>query len=202
MAHIQDGILSAPVLIGGAVLALGASAMALRRATDSDIPRAAVLASILFAGSSIAVPVGPSSVHLMFSALMGLVLGWLAVPAVLAVLILQLVLFGFGGVTTLGINAFNIALPGVLFGLVLRRPLTGAPAGRAALLAGLAGGLAALATGGLVALSLALSASDFVPAARVMALTYLPLALVEAVICGAAVGYLQRALPGRWLAVP
>lgn len=202
MAHIQDGILSAPVLVAGAVLTAGACTLALRRAQDSDIPRAAVLASVFFAGSMIAVPVGPSSVHLMFSALMGLVLGWLAVPAVLAALVLQLVLFGFGGLTTLGVNAFNIAMPGVVLGLALRRPIAAALPRRAAFLAGLAGGVAALATAGLVALALALSASEFVPAARIMALTYLPLALAEAVICGAAVGYLQRALPARWLGLP
>lgn len=198
MAHIQDGILSAPVLVSGAVLTAAACAFALRRAQDSDIPRAAVLASVFFAGSMVAVPVGPSSVHLMFSGLMGLVLGWMAVPAVLAALVLQLALFGFGGVTTLGVNALDIALPGVLLGLVLRRPLALMPPGHAAIMAGVAGGLAALSTGGLVALALALSASDYVPAARVMAITYLPLALVEGVICGAAVGYLRRALPGRW----
>lgn len=179
MAHIQDGILSAPVLVGGAVLTAAACAFALRRAQDSDIPRAAVLASVFFAGSMVAVPVGPSSVHLMFSGLMGLVLGWMAVPAVLAALVLQLALFGFGGVTTLGVNALDIALPGVLLGLLLRRPLALMPPGHAAIMAGVAGGLAALSTGGLVALALALSASDYVPAARVMAITYLPLALVE-----------------------
>ncbi len=201
MAHIQDGLLSAPVLLGGAVLTVGLCALALRRAEDRDIPRAAVLASVFFACSLVAIPMGPSSVHLMFSGLMGLVLGGLALPAVLAALLLQLMLFGFGGVTTVGVNAFNIAAPGMLAGLLLRGPILRAPPGRAAVLAGAGAGLAALATGGLVALSLGLSASAYVPAARVMALTYLPLALIEAVVCGMAVGYLHRARPQGWLPV-
>lgn len=193
MAHIQDGVLSAPVLIGGAILTAGACALALRRASDADIPRAAVLASVFFACSLVAIPLGPSSVHLMFSGLMGLILGWLAVPAVLAALVLQLVLFGFGGVTTLGVNAFNIALPGVLVGLALRGAVARAAPGRAALIAGLGAGAAAIATGGLVALALALSHSAYVPAARVMTITYLPLALMEGAIAGAVTAYLRRA---------
>lgn len=198
MAHIQDGVLSAPVLAGGAMLTIGLCAWSLRRARDADIPRAAVLASVFFAGSLVAIPVGPSSVHLMFSALMGMVLGGLALPAVLAALILQLVLFGFGGVTTLGVNAFNIAAPGIVAGLALQGAVARATPGRAAVLAGLGAGAAALATGGLVALSLALSASAYVPAARIMAATYLPLAVIEAVVCGAVAAYLQRARPQGW----
>lgn len=198
MAHIQDGVLSAPVLAGGAMLTIGLCALSLRRARDADIPRAAVLASVFFAGSLVAIPVGPSSVHLMFSALMGMVLGGLALPAVLAALILQLVLFGFGGVTTLGVNAFNIAAPGIVAGLALQGAVARATPGRAAVLAGLGAGAAVLATGGLVALSLALSASAYVPAARIMAATYLPLALIEAVVCGAVAAYLQRARPQGW----
>jgi cobalt/nickel transport system permease protein len=199
MAHIQDGLLSAPVLIGGAVLTAGLCARALRRAEDRDIPRAAVLGSVFFTGSLIAFPIGPSSVHLMFSGLMGLVLGWMTVPTVLAALVLQLVLFGFGGVTTLGVNAFNIAVPGVIAGLALRGAIARASPERAALLAGAGAAAAAIGTGLLVALALALSASAYVPAARGLVVTYLPLAAIEAVVCGAAVAYLQRARPGAWL---
>ena len=201
MAHIQDGLLSAPVLIGGALLTAGLCARALRAAEDSDIPRAAVLGSVFFAGSLIAIPVGPSSAHLMFSTLMGLILGWMAVPTVLAALVLQLVLFGFGGVTTLGVNAFDIAVPGVLAGLALRGAVARATPRRAALLAGAGAAAAAVGTGLLVALALALSESAYVPAARALALTCAPLAAIEGVVCGAAVGYLQRARPGGWLGV-
>ncbi|PZQ50117.1 MAG: cobalt transporter CbiM [Rhodovulum sulfidophilum] len=198
MAHIQDGLLSAPVLVGGALLTLGACACALRRTSDAEIVRAAVLGSVFFAGSLIAIPIGPSSVHPMFSALMGLVLGWMAFPTVLAALVLQLVLFGFGGVTTLGVNAFNIAMPGVAAGLLLRNAIAAARPERAAWLAGAGAAAATLGTAGLVALSLALSASAYVPAARVLAITYLPLAAIEAAVCAGAVAYLRRARPGIW----
>ena len=96
MAHIPDGVLSAPVLITGAVVTVGALAVALRRLDYERIPQAAVLSAAFFVASLVSVPVGPSSVHLLLNGLMGLVLGWAAVPAILVALVLQAVFFGFG----------------------------------------------------------------------------------------------------------
>jgi cobalt/nickel transport system permease protein len=196
MAHIPDGILSAPVLIGGGVLAVAGVAAGLRRLDDRMIPRTALLAAAFFAGSLIAVPVGPSSVHPLLAGLMGLMLGSAAFLAVLVALLLQALLFGFGGLTTLGVNTVNIALPGVLLGMLLGPAIrmTTKPAVRALLAAGV-GGLAALATGGLVALSLWLSSSDFVPVASVVAATYLPLAVGEAALTAFVVAFLSRVQP-------
>ncbi|MAZ16011.1 cobalt transporter CbiM [Oricola sp.] len=195
MAHIPDGILSAPVLIGGAVIAAGGVAMALRRLEDRMVPRAAILSAAFFAGSLIAVPVGPSSVHLLFTGLMGVMLGLMAFPAVLVALLLQTVLFGFGGLTTLGVNTVNIALPGVLLGLALGPAIRAASPGRAAMLAAVCGALSVAGTGALVALSLWLSSPVFVPVAKIMLITYLPLALGEAAVTAAAVGFLSRVQP-------
>ncbi|MBZ9937217.1 cobalt transporter CbiM [Mesorhizobium sp. BR1-1-16] len=196
MAHIPDGILSAPVLIGGGVVAAGGVALALRQLDDRLIPRIAVLSAVFFAGSLIAVPVGPSSVHLLLGGLMGIMLGTGTFLAVLVALILQLTLFGFGGLTTLGVNTMNMALPGVLlaiaFGPVIRQ--TTKPAVRA-VLAGLVGALAVLGTGGMVSLSLGLSSPHYVPIASVVIATYLPLALGEAFVTAAIVAFLARVQP-------
>lgn len=196
MAHIPDGILSPPVLIAGGVIATGGVALALRQLDDRMIPRTAILAATFFAGSLIAVPVGPSSVHLLFAGLMGIMLGSATFLAVLVALLLQALLFGFGGLTTLGVNTVNIALPGVLVGLALGPVIrtTTRPQVRI-LAAALAGALAVLGTGGLVALSLALSSSDYTVVARVMILTYVPLAIGEAFVTGAVVGFLARVQP-------
>lgn len=195
MAHIPDGILSAPVLIGGGLLAAAGVAAGLRGLQDRAIPRIAILSGVFFAASALAVPIGPTSVHLMLSGLMGVMLGWGAFPAVLVALMLQLAFFGFGGLTTLGVNVVNIAGPGVLLGLALGPAIRAAAPRRAALLAGLIAGAAGLGTGGLVAGALWLSAPEFTPVARVLALTYLPLAAAEAAIAAAVVGFLARVEP-------
>jgi len=195
MAHIPDGLLSLPVLAGAAVLAAGGVALGLRRIEDRAIPRIAILSGVFFAASALAVPIGPTSVHLMLSGLMGVMLGWGIFPAVLVALMLQLLFFGFGGLTTLGVNLLNIAGPGAVIGLVLGPAIRAAPPRRAAALAALAGAGAALGTGGMVALALWLSAPEFVPVARILALTYLPLAAAEAAIAAAVVGFLARVEP-------
>ncbi|HEY0213307.1 MAG TPA: cobalt transporter CbiM [Paenirhodobacter sp.] len=196
MAHIPEGILSMPVLIGGAALAVAGVGRALRGLSDRAILRTALLAAVFFTASLISVPMGPSSVHLLLSGLMGIMLGPGAFLAVLVGLVLQVVLFGFGGLTTLGVNTVNIAAPGVLMGAVLGPAIRRAGQARhRAILAAFAGGGAVLMTGAMVALCLWLSASDYVPVARVMLATYLPLALAEAAITATVVGFLARVEP-------
>ena len=89
-----------------------------------------------------------------------------------------------------------MAAPGVLLGLVLGSTIrsTSSPAVRMALAAAV-GALAVLGTGGLVALSLALSSSDYTPVASILVATYLPLALAEAFVTAAVVAFLARVHP-------
>ena len=196
MAHIPDGILSAPVLIGGAAVALAGVTLGLRSLNDRAIPRTAILSAAFFTASLISVPVGPSSVHLLLSGLMGIMIGVAIFPAVGVALILQALLFGFGGLTTLGVNTVNIALPGFVLAMVIGPIIRSSHSSaiRAGLSA-LVGGLSVLGTGGLVALSLALSAPEYTPVASVLLATYLPLALAEAFITAAVVGFLSRVQP-------
>jgi cobalt/nickel transport system permease protein len=195
LAHIPDGILSVPVLVGGAVLAGGGLLLSFRRLDETTIPKTAIFSAVFFAASLVAVPVGPSSVHLLLAGLMGLVIGTLTIPAVLVGLVLQLVMFGFGGLTTLGVNTVNIAFPGVILAALVAPMIARSGTTKADVLAGIAAGLAVLATGGMVALCLALSSSAYVPSARILLLTYVPLMLGEAIITGVAVGFIRRVKP-------
>ena len=196
MAHIPDGILTLPVLVGGAAVAATGVRLALRRIDDRAIPRIAILSAVFFAASLVSIPVGPSSVHLLLAGLMGIILGPGVFPAVLVALILQAVLFGFGGLTTLGVNTVNIALPGALAGLVLGPFIRRASSPlRAGALAAVGAAFCTFATGGLVALSLWLASSDFIPVARILLLTYLPLAIAEAAVTATVIAFLARVQP-------
>ncbi len=195
MAHIPDGLLSVPVLAGGGVGAAVAVGIAMNRLEEARIPEVAILAAMFFVVSLFAIPVGPSSVHLLLSGLMGLTIGLATFPAVLVGLLLQSLLFGFGGLTALGVNTLNIALPGVVFGwlfLPLVRRLAPVPAAVAAFTCA---ALSVAGTGAGVALALALSSSDYVPAAKVIGATYLPLMLGEGAITAFAVLFLKRVRP-------
>jgi cobalt/nickel transport system permease protein len=195
VAHIPDGVLSAPVLVVGALVSAGLLTVALRRLDYDRLPQAAVLAAAFFVSSLISIPIGPSSVHLLLNGLMGLLLGWTAVPALLVALVLQAAFFGFGGVLVLGVNTMNMAVPALVCALTLA-PLARRVAPRRLFWVGAAAGtLGVLLTAVLVALSLGLSGEPFVPAARVLAIAYLPLAAVEALITGTVVAFLQRVDP-------
>ncbi len=195
MAHIPDGVLSAPVLIGGAVATLAAVSFATRRLDYDRIPQAAMLAAAFFVASLLSVPVGPSSVHPILNGLMGIMLGWTAVPAILMALLMQAVFFGYGGLLVLGVNAFNIALPALICGLLIAPRLQRAE-GRVLFVWGaLAGALGVLLTGLLVAGSLIASGPEYLPAGQVMLVTYLPLLLVEAMITATVLAFIKRVSP-------
>ncbi len=115
--HISEGILSGPVLISGATLAAAGTAVGLKKLDYDRIAQSGILAASFFVAALIHVPVGPSSVHLILNGIVGLLLGWAAFPIILVALLLQAVLFQFGGITTLGVNTVIMALPAVTWSL-------------------------------------------------------------------------------------
>ena len=190
-----------PVLVAGGLVTAAALALALPRTSQTDMPKVAVVSAAFFVVSLINVPVGPTSVHLVLSVLIGLVLGWAMVPAIFVGLILQAVFFGFGGITTLGLTTVNIALPGLFWGTLFRRPINAARTalGRS-LLAGLAAALAIGTSALLVVTELGLSDRAYLASAPLVMLTYL--AAGEAVITGFAVTFLHRVMPEALRTVP
>lgn len=202
MAHIPDGVLSPPVLIGGWALAAAGIGLALRHLDDTRIAKTAILSAAFFTVSLLMIPVGPTSLHLLLSALMGLTIGIATIPAVMVALTLQMVLFGVGGLTTLGINTVNVALPGVLVGMVAGPLVTRLAVTQAMICAGCAAAAAVMLTAGGVALALLLSNSVYSVSAQVLGATYVPLLVVEALVTAFAVGFLKRVKPEIFAPAP
>ena len=174
--HIPDGVLSLPVLAGGGLVTAAALAKALPSVSEAALPKVAVVSALFFVVSLISVPVGPTSVHLVLSTLMGLVLGWAAVPAVFIGLVLQAVFFGFGGLTTLGVTTATIALPALCWAMVFRGAIARSDsATRRGALAALAAGLSIATSAGLVIAVLGFSDPHYLASAPFVAATYLPL---------------------------
>ncbi len=188
-------MLSSPILITGAVATAGLLAVAIRRLDYDRIPQAAVLSAAFFVASLLSVPVGPSSVHLILNGLMGLILGWAAVPAIFVALIMQAVFFGYGGLLVLGVNTLNIALPALLCAALIGPALRRSQGKTALFWGALSGALGVLLTAVLVSLSLGLSSTDFLPAARLVLATYAPLIIAEAAVTGFALGFILRVAP-------
>lgn len=192
--HISEGVLSAPVLLGGAALAAVGTAIGLKKVDYDGLMRVAILSAVFFVASLVHVPVGPASAHLILNGLLGAILGWAAFPAILVGLTLQAVLFQFGGITTLGVNTFNMALPAVVCFYVFRPLLVGDKT-RRAFGAFCCGAFAVLMSGLLTAISLGLSGDALIPAANALLIAHLPVAVIEGLVVCFTASFLCRTKP-------
>ena len=143
--HVSEGVLSAPVLIGGAAVAAAGVFYGLKKLDGEAMVSAALVTAAFFVASLVHLPLGPASVHLVLNGLVGLVLGWGAFPVIFTGLLLQALLFQYGGLTTLGVNTVVMAAPAVCVAFFLGP------------LAGRRGKMGAFASFGCGALSVALS---------------------------------------------
>ncbi len=202
--HIAEGILPMPIALGGALIAAVGVARGLRAMDDRSMPRTAMVCAVLFASSTlIHLPLGPSSVHPVLNGLAGLLLGWAAVPAFLISLLLQALVMQYGGITSLGVNTLNLALPAVLAHACFSRALSRSTRGRQAARIGAAASLLALG------LSFALWSGSLLLVGRPLrfvigmaALPHLGLMLAEALFTASAVGFLWRVNPSIFAKPP
>lgn len=193
--HISEGLMSAPVLAAGYALTIGGLYMGLKSLKHRDIPKASVLSAVFFVASLIHVPIGPSSAHLVLNGLIGMIMGWASFPIIFLGLLLQGLLFNFGGMTTLGVNTFNMAAPAVFFGLLLR-PMVKSSSAPLNYLAGiLGGGLPVLTSAILVALSLYLSGKQFLFVAGEVIIGNVPIMIIEPIIVMFCVSFLKKVRP-------
>jgi len=193
--HISEGVLSAPVLSSGAVIAAAGVGLGLREIKNENIPKVALLSSAFFVASLIHVPVGPSSVHLILNGLLGIMLGWAAFPAILLGLFLQAVLFQFGGLTTLGVNTVNMALPAVICYYLFGRPVRNGGRLLSSISGFLAGAIAVFTSGLLVALCLVFTGEYFLNAAKLILVAHIPVIGIEGVITASTLTFLKRVKP-------
>jgi len=192
--HISEGVLSGPVLISGAVLAVAGTAIGLKKLDYDRIAKAGMLAATFFVASLIHVPIGPTNAHLVLNGIVGLLLGWAAFPVILAAVLLQAVLFQFGGITTLGINTTIMALPAVgtylLFGPFVHKKRSIALAAAFG-----CGALSVLLSGILVALALIFTEENFFEIAGIAVAAHIPVMIIEGLVTALCVAFLRKVQP-------
>jgi cobalt/nickel transport system permease protein len=192
--HISEGILTGPILISSAVISVGGTAIGLKKLDYDRIAQAGILSAAFFVASTVHVPVGPTNVHLILNGIVGLLLGWAAFPVILTALLLQAVLFQFGGITTLGINCLTMATPAVMVhylfrGLILK---SGAICRVAAFLSGF---LAVLMSTILLAAALIFAEENFFKTAVIAASAHLPIMIIEGIINIFCIDFLKKVHP-------
>lgn len=194
LMHLSEGILSLPILAGGGVVAALGTAVGLKRLDYDHIIGTALLSSAFFVASLIHVPLGPASVHLVLNGLVGILLGWASVPAIGVALLLQALLFGYGGLTVLGVNIVIMAAPAVLVSLLFGRMIK-KPGKQQMIGAFLAGATAILFSTILLALALIGTDGSFIDTARLLLLAQLPLMFIEGMITMFVLSFLARVQP-------
>ncbi len=194
--HLSDGALATPWWVSGfAGLAL-MLAFALWRIREEEIPRIGVLTAAFFVASSIHLPLAflPTSVHLVLNGLVGVMLGRRAPLAVAVGLTLQYFLLAHGGLTTIGINACIVGVPALLAGAgFAAMQKVGLPAFARGVLLG--GSAVLLAVVGNFFVLLFGGKADWQTLARLVLLAHIPIVILEGVMLGVLVSYLEKVKP-------
>jgi cobalt/nickel transport system permease protein len=192
--HISEGVLSGPVLISGAALAAAGTAIGLKKLDYDRIARAGILSAALFVASLIHVPIGPSNAHLILNGLVGLLLGWAAFPAILVALVLQAMLFQFGGITALGVNTIIMALPAVICYLAFS-PFLHKNATLALVATFACGFLSVFLSAIILALSLLFTEENFFEVSAIVIAAHIPVMIVEGIITAICVAFIRKVQP-------
>ena len=193
--HIADGVLSTPVAAVTSGATAATLAYSVKGIQEEEIPKTSLMAGVFFAVSLISIPVGPSTIHPLFTGLLGVVLGRRAPLAIFVGLLLQAVLFQHGGLTTLGANTLMLSIPALLSHKAYH-----AMGNRSVFLRGaLMGGFSVIITVLILSFLLVITDLAFTEGTfsviNILIVGHLPLAAIEAVVTGAALQLLQKAKP-------
>ena len=195
MVHISDGVLPLAMLAAGFLIALTLLVFSMRNIRIEEIPKVSLITAALFVASLVHFPIGPTSVHLIMNGLAGILLGRRAFIGVFVALTLQAVFFQHGGLSVLGVNAFNIGVPALLAWQLFEKRRGLESPHLEAVFGALAGGLAVLTSVLLVSLELLALGEAFNEISLLVIGAHLPVMIIEALVVGAAAGFLLKVKP-------
>jgi cobalt/nickel transport system permease protein len=192
--HISDGVLPISVAVGGYVAGAALVAWSARRTRSEELPKLAVMTAAFFVASLVHVPFGPTSVHLLIPGLTGTLLGSSAFLSIGLGLLLQSLLFQFGGITALGANSLMMGLPALACGWFFQR-YKGRTRLQQAIVGGIAGALGTALAAIILALLLVTGGEDFFGIAKIALLAHVPVIIIEGVVSAFTIGFLARVKP-------
>lgn len=121
--HISDGILNSEIVIATSLIGVALLAYSIKNLKNENIAILSAMSAMFFIASFIHIPLGPTQIHLILIGVIGVLLGSSVFLAVLIALLLQAVLLGYGGLTSLGANLIIMALPAFLIHLIVKNGL-------------------------------------------------------------------------------
>lgn len=191
--HISEGVLHPQLLVAGNVIATGVLYFSYKKLDVQKLPITAALSALFFIASFIHIPLGPTSVHLIMSGILGAFLGYGVFVAIFIALLLQALLFGYGGITVLGVNLLIIATPALIaYYLMHIKTKSGF---KKLLLHFLIGSVPVSLSAVLLALVLALNGEAFYAVASLSFLSNLPIMLIEGIFVVLIFRFIQKVSP-------
>ncbi|MBP6164025.1 MAG: cobalt transporter CbiM [Aliarcobacter sp.] len=112
--HISDGVLGLETTLIVSVISLIALVKAVRELKNEDISLTSVASAMFFIASFIHIPFGVTQIHLILLGVIGILISWSSFVAIFVALLLQALLLGYGGISSLGVNLFIMAMPAVM----------------------------------------------------------------------------------------
>ncbi|MFO7716568.1 cobalt transporter CbiM [Desulfosarcina sp.] len=192
--HISDGVLPVFVAIGGYVAGFGLTAWSARQTRSEEMPKLAVMTAAFFVASLIHVPFGPTSVHLIIPGLTGALLGPSAFLSIGLGLLLQSLLFQFGGLTALGANALMMGVPALFCGWFFQK-FKGSTPSRQALIGGVVGAAGTALSAMILAALLVTGGEDFFGVAKIALAAHVAVIIIEGTVSALTIGFLARVKP-------
>ena len=194
--HISEGVLSSQILIASWAGTCAGVALGLKKTKDYKIVRTALLSSAFFLASLVNIRIGAGSTHLSFIAPMGIILGWGAFPAVFVALLLQAVLFHFGGLIVLGANTFAMAFPALFVHLIFGKTIRESQNKFTVMIFSFVSGALAVMIGASIAGAfLGLTDKNFLTAVKLLLIAHVPLAIIEGLATAFLISWLKKAAP-------
>lgn len=192
--HISDGVLPISVTIGGYIAATALTAWSARRTSSQELPKLAVVTAAFFVASLIHIPFGPTSVHLLIPGITGALLGPSAFLSIGLGLLLQSLLFQFGGLTALGANTLMMGLPALTCGWLFHK-FKGNGQMRQTIAGGLVGAGGTTLAAIILAALLFTGGEDFFGVAKIALLAHVPVIVIEGLISAFTIRFLARVKP-------
>lgn len=112
--HISDGVLSLEATVVVSAISVIALAKAIKELKNDDISITAVASAMFFIASFVHIPFGVTQIHLILLGVIGILISWSSFVAIFVALLLQALLLGYGGIASLGVNLFIMAMPAVV----------------------------------------------------------------------------------------
>jgi len=191
--HISDGILSSDVVIATSLVSVACLLYSLKNLKNKNIALISAMSAIFFISSFIHIPLGPTQIHLVLIGIIGIIIGSSVFFAILIALLLQALLLGFGGISSIGANLFIMALPSYLIYLLVKSKILNFLSLKIKYF--MIGFLPVLFSTTFLALVLAFSKEEYQYASYTVFLANVPAMVIEGLVTIFLINYIKKAMP-------